>query len=115
MKFLQQPFEAKCRQIVQVEFDLPAKVKLIEHSEYVKYKLGKTYNYRGGHYAKSPVEFEVPFDGVWHAIIEKGPHNQPIDVHGNAQLLKARLETLNGHLEMETHQKFEAGYDDTNE
>jgi hypothetical protein len=115
MKFLQQPFEAKCRQILKIEFDKPAKVKLIEHSEFEKYKAGKTYNYRGGHFLKSPAEFEIPYDGVWHAIIEKGTHKEPIDVHGKAQLLKPRLETLNGYLEMETHQKYESKYDDTNE
>ncbi len=112
MKFLQQPFTAKAKERIIVDFDKPTKVLLIHSSQFDKYKGGKTYQYHGGHAEKSPVEFTVPFDGKWHAIIEKGTYNNPLNVSGKAKLIKPHHKTLNGAEQTETRQKIDE-YDDT--
>jgi len=112
MKFLHKPLKAQAGDIIRVEFSRPTKVLLIQSRQFEKYKKGKTYHYRGGAAEKSPVEFTVPFDGIWHAIIEKGTFNKPLDVSGNAQLIKQKPATLNGSEQNETHIPVEE-YDDT--
>lgn len=112
MKFLHKPFEAKAKDRIEVKFSKPTRVLLIHSRQFEKYKRGRTYHYRGGQADVSPVEFEVPFDGVWHAIIEKGTFRHPLDVTGNARLIKSGHYTLNGNAQNETHQKV-TEYDDT--
>jgi len=113
MKFLQQQFTAKAGQRIIVTFSKPTRVLLIHSTQMSKYKGGKTYNYFGGFAEKSPVEFEVTNEGVWHAIIEKGNYSNPLEVTGSAKLAKIKYKTLNGSEEMETHKKLEEQYDDT--
>jgi len=112
MKFLHKPLKAQAGDVIRVEFSRPTRVLLIQSRQFEKYKKGKTYHYRGGESEKSPVEFTVPFDGVWHAIIEKGTFKNPIDVSGNAELIKQKPITLNGTEQNETHIPVEE-YDDT--
>lgn len=112
MKFLHQPFMAKAKDRIVVDFDKPTVVLLIHSEQFKNYKGGKTYRYRGGHSEKSSVEFAVPYDGVWHAIIEKGTYKSPLEVSGRAKLIKAGPRTLNGPEQTETRQKIEE-YDDT--
>ncbi len=113
MKFLRQPFEAKAKDRIVVSFDKPTKILLIHSAELKSYKAGRTYQYRGGFEKNSPVEFEVPFDGTWYAIIEKGTFRQPLNVTGTAKLIKPRPSTLNGQEQNETHEKVSGPYDDT--
>ncbi len=113
MKFLRQPFTAKAKDRIVVSFDKPTRVLLLNSSELDRYKKGQTYRYRGGLATNSPVEFEVPFDGVWYAIIEKGSFRAPLNVTGSAKLLKQKYSTLNGQEQMETHEKVSGAYDDT--
>lgn len=112
MKFLHQPFKARAKDRVIVKFDKPTKVMLIHHNQIDKYKGGRTYQYRGGESKNSPVEFEIPFDGIWHAVVEKGTHSNPLQVTASAKLEKPRHNTLNGPEQMETHEKV-TEYDDT--
>lgn len=112
MKFLHQPFKSKSGQRIRVHFDKPTRVLLIHSQQFDRYKRGKTYQYRGGEADESPVHFDVPFEGVWHAVIEKGTYSNPLEVSGRAELLAIPHHTLNGSEQMETHQKVEE-YDDT--
>jgi len=113
MKFLHKPFQAKAKDKIEVTFDRPTKVLLIEKREFERYKKGITYRYRGGYSENSPVEFTIPFDGVWHAVIEKGTYHHPINVTGNAKLIPHRYDTLNGPEQMETRRREAQEYDDT--
>lgn len=113
MKFLHKPFSAKAKDIITVTFSEATKVLLIHSSHFERYKKGLTYQYRGGFSKKSPVEFVVPTDGVWHAIIEKGTYQQPLQVTGNAELHRPKPSTLNGIEQMETHERVSGDYDDT--
>ncbi|MEM9050615.1 MAG: DUF1883 domain-containing protein [Bacteroidota bacterium] len=113
MKFLHKPFLAKAKDKIEVSFTTPTKVLLIESSQFKRYKKGQTYQYRGGFSQNSPVTFDVPFEATWHAIIEKGTFNNPIEVSGDAKLIPHRYDTLNG-LEQTGAAKREIDeYDDT--
>jgi len=112
MKFLHKPIKAQAGDLIRVEFSKPTRVLLIHSRQFEKYKKGKTYHYRGGPAETSPVEFTVPFEGVWHAVIEKGTYRNPIDLTGNAELIKQKPATLNGAEQNETHTPVEE-YDDT--
>ena len=113
MKFLHQPFEAKAQDKITVTFDQPTNVYLMHKLDFAKYKLGKACRYIGGKASTSPVEFTVPNDGTWYAVIEKGTHFNPLDVTGSAKLFRPTHLTLNGPEQMETHQQLEGSYDDT--
>ncbi len=113
MKFLHKPFIAKTKDRVVVEFNMPTKVLLIQASEFKRYKGGHTYRYRGGFVEKSPVEFTIPHDGTWHAIIEKGTFNKPLNVTGNAKLIRHKYDTLNGLEQLESRRGVVSEYDDT--
>lgn len=113
MKFLQKPFTAKAKDKIEVTFDKPTRVLLLESSQLDRYKKGRTYQYRGGAAEKSPVTFTVPFEAVWHAVIEKGSYNHPIDVKGNAQLIPHRYDTLNGLEQTGAAKRQVVEYDDT--
>lgn len=112
MKFLHKPFQAKAKDRIVITFDKPTRVLLIHSRYFEKYKGGRTYDYRGGFSEKSPVEFIIPFDGTWHAVIEKGTPKAPTEVKGDAKLHKPRHRTLNGMEQNETHQEV-SEYDDT--
>ena len=112
MKFLYNRFPAKCDQIVRITFTKPTEVRLIAEDQYDLYKKGFQHEYIGGHYEQSPVEFEIPKDGVWYAIVEKGTYSNPLDIEGKVEVLGPRYETLNGSIQMETQRRVQE-YDDT--
>jgi len=113
MKFLHKPFLAKAKDKIEVSFDRPTKILLLESSQFSRYKKGLTYQYRGGMEKKSPVSFTVPFEGTWHAVIEKGTYNYPLEVSGNATLIPHRYDTLNGSEQTGTAKRPVEEYDDT--
>jgi hypothetical protein len=87
MKFLFRPFEAKRKEIIEVEIDQPTKVKFMTARDLKAYRMGKTYSYHGGLFEESPVRFVIPFDGVWNAVVEKGSYYQPMEVKANCRRL----------------------------
>lgn len=113
MKFLHKPFNAKKKDKIVVDFDKPTKVLMLHADEFKRYKAGRTYRYRGGAADKSPVEFTVPFDGKWHAVIEKGTFRHPLEVKGNAKRIPHKYDTLNGSEQMESRKGVVSEYDDT--
>ena len=91
MKILQQPVKAKRNQIIEIIFDQPVVVRLLSKNMFPKYKNGAKHTGLGGFYEKSPAKFTVPYDGIWHAVIEKGSHSNPINVTGKVNVLRAEV------------------------
>ena len=91
MKILQQPVKAKRNEIIQVHFDKPVVVRLLSKSMFKKYKNGGRFQGQGGMYEDSPAKFTVPYDGLWHAVIEKKSHFNPINVSGRVELLPPEI------------------------
>jgi len=89
MKYLHRVFKAKKGAHILVHFSEPTRVMLIGDFDYKKYKDGKTYNYRGGDLEVSPHDFEIPNDGQWHVVIEKGGYFHPKAIVGSVELVTA--------------------------
>jgi hypothetical protein len=80
MKYLHQILKAKKGTHIKVHFSEPTKVLLLGDYQYKNYKDHKTYNYRGGELQKSPTQFEIPNDGLWHVVIERGGYFNPKNI-----------------------------------
>ena len=87
MKYLHRVFKAKKGNRVVVHFSQTTRVMLIGDYEYKKYKEHKTYNYRGGNLEVSPHEFEIPNDGIWHIVIEKGSYYKPKAIEATVEII----------------------------
>lgn len=87
MKFLFRPFEAKRKEIIEVEIDQATKVKFMTARDLKAYRQGKTYSYHGGLFEESPIRFVVPYDSVWNAVVEKGSYRAPIEVQASCRLI----------------------------
>lgn len=49
-----------------------ANVRLLDATNYQRYKSGKRYKYWGGHALRSPVTFTTPHTGHWYVVIDRG-------------------------------------------
>jgi hypothetical protein len=87
MKYLHRVFSAKKGYHVVVHFSEPTRVMLISDMEYKNYKEHFTYRYRGGDFSESPHEFEIPNDGTWHVVIEKGSYYNPRPISGSVEII----------------------------
>lgn len=87
MRFLYKQFQAKKKEIIEVEIDQPTKVKLMTASEFKKYKNGKTHSFYGGRFEESPIRFVLPFDSMWNVVIEKGSYKQPTDLKASCRVM----------------------------
>jgi hypothetical protein len=86
MKYLHRVLKAKKGNRVVVTFSEPTRVMLIGDYDYKKYTEHKTYSYRGGNLEVSPHEFEIPNDGRWHIVIERGSYYHPKDIAASVEL-----------------------------
>jgi hypothetical protein len=87
MKFLYQSFEAKKKEIIEVEIDKSTKVKFMTGRDLKAYRQGRTYSFHGGLFEESPVRFVVPYDSVWTVVVEKGTFAMPESIHASCKLL----------------------------
>lgn len=73
MKFLYRKYPAKKGEVIEVNLSEPALVKFMTAKEFKNYGAGRTHTYYKGRTSDDgPVRFELPFDGIWHAVVEKG-------------------------------------------
>lgn len=86
MKFLHKTYDAKKKEIIEVEIDQPTKVKFMTAKEYKAYTQGRTHTYFGGLYEESPVRFVVPYDAHWNVVVEKGTTREPLAVAASCRL-----------------------------
>lgn len=86
MRYLHQILKAKKGQQIKVHFSQPTKVLLLGDFQYNNYKENRTYNYRGGLLEHSPQEFEIPNDGKWHVVVEKGSYYNPADIVASVEV-----------------------------
>jgi hypothetical protein len=87
MKILQQSVKVKRGSRVLVKFSKPTNIYLMTEVNFKRYKDGASFRRLGGEYKQSPAEFVAPYDGTWHAVIERGSHFNPIDVTGSVEVL----------------------------
>ena len=87
MKFLHKQYQAKKKEIIEVELDRAAKVKFMTAMDFKQYKNGRSHKYYGGLFEESPVRFVLPHDAVWYAVVEKGTSADPQDVVASTRLM----------------------------
>lgn len=75
MKFLYRKYPAKRGEVFEVDLNGPATVKFMTAKEFKKYGAGRTHTYYKGRPEEDLIRFELPFDGIWHAVVENGPVN----------------------------------------
>jgi hypothetical protein len=86
MKFLHKTYEAKKKEIIEVEIDKPTKVKFMTAKDYKAYTQARTYTYHGGTFEESPVRFVVPYDANWNVVVEKGTLRNPVELNAACRL-----------------------------
>jgi hypothetical protein len=72
MKFLYRKYPAKKGQCIEVELSAPAVVKFMTAAEFKRYAGGRTHTYFKGRLDDGTVRIALPFDSVWHAVVESG-------------------------------------------
>ncbi len=72
MKFLYRKYAAKKGQCIEVELSSPAVVKFMTAAEFKHYAGGRTHTYFRGRLDDATVRIALPFDSVWHAVVESG-------------------------------------------
>lgn len=70
MKFLFRKYPAKRGEIIEVNLNSPAPVKFMTVAEFKKYAGSRTHTYFKGREADGMIRFVLPFDSVWHAVVE---------------------------------------------
>lgn len=88
MRYLYQSFSARKSDQVEVSFDQPTKVKLMTKREFEKYRKSKTYTYWGGDKTDSPAVMDIPTDGKWVVVVEKGTYFNPIEISASISIIK---------------------------
>lgn len=72
MKFLYNKYPAKKGEVIEVALSSSAKVKFMTAAEFKKYAGSRTHTYYKGREDGDCVRIALPFDSVWHAVVEKG-------------------------------------------
>jgi hypothetical protein len=94
MRFLYKKFQAKKKEIVEVRIDRRTKVRFMTAVDFKRYKNGRSFNFFGGTFETSPVLFVLPYDSVWHVVVEKGTHYNPIDMNAQCRILPPDRQVL---------------------
>lgn len=89
MRFLYKKFQAKRKEIIQVEVDTTTKVKFLNKREFGLYEKSRTHSYFGGTYDAGEIHFVLPYDSVWYAVVETGTYHSPEQVNAKCRLLPA--------------------------
>lgn len=71
MKFLFRKYPAKKGEIIEVNLSSPSTVKFMTAAEFKKYAGSRTHTYFKGREEDDMIRFVLPFDSIWHAVVEK--------------------------------------------
>ena len=72
MNYLHYELDVEPHDTVQVNLDRQANVRLLDASNFQKYRSGQQHSYYGGLAKVSPVNLNVPHGGHWHLVIDLG-------------------------------------------
>jgi len=72
MEYLHYSLDLGSRDVVQVDLQSPAYVRLVDDENYGAYRAGNNYRYYGGLAGKSPANIKPPHRGLWHLCIDQG-------------------------------------------
>lgn len=72
MKFLYRKYSAKKGEVIEVDLQGQVPVKFMTAAEFKKYAGGRTHTYYKGRTDGDIIRIALPFDSIWHAVVEKG-------------------------------------------
>jgi Domain of unknown function (DUF1883) len=72
MNFLQYELDAGPHNKIQVTLDKQANVRLMDSSNFQRYKAGQEHRYYGGLARVSPITLTAPYQGHWYLVIDLG-------------------------------------------
>jgi hypothetical protein len=72
MRFLQYEFNADAGDVIVVELDHAANVRLLDGPNFSRYRRGQSHRCVGGYAQRSPVRLPVPHSGHWYVTIDLG-------------------------------------------
>lgn len=70
MNFLQYEFDAGPNDVIQVNVDKQANVRLLDSNNFQKYRNGQQHTYHGGRATASPVNLRPPRQGHWYVVVD---------------------------------------------
>lgn len=71
-EFLHQELTIGPEDAIEVTFDRPANVQLLDPENYNRYLNKQAFNYWGGFVTQSPYRIRPPHPGKWHLVIDLG-------------------------------------------
>jgi len=86
MNYLNYDLQLSPGDVVMVELDKQANVRLLDESNYQQYKAGQAHRYYGGLAKTNPVRLPAPHAGLWHLVIDLGGY--PGTVRASVNVLK---------------------------
>ncbi len=75
MNFLKYEFDAGPSDMIQVDVDRQANVRLLDSINFQKYRNGQQHTYYGGHATTSPVKLRPPYQGHWFVVVDLGGYS----------------------------------------
>jgi hypothetical protein len=70
--FLHYEVEAGPNNVIRVTLDKQANVRLLDSSNFQRYRSGEQHKYYGGLANVSPINLKPPYQGHWHVVIDLG-------------------------------------------
>ncbi|MCK9400656.1 MAG: DUF1883 domain-containing protein [Bacteroidales bacterium] len=83
MNYLHYEFSLTSNDVVEVTLDKQANVRLLDSSNFQKYRSGQKYTFYGGGVTKSPVHIRPPHGGHWHVVIDLGGYAGTVNASVN--------------------------------
>jgi hypothetical protein len=78
LEYIYSEIQAREGAIVEVTLDQPANVRLLDPTNYQRFKSGHQHQYYGGRALRSPFRLPVPSSGAWYVVIDLGGHGGTI-------------------------------------
>ncbi len=72
MRYIHFPLDLGAHDVLQVELETDAYLRLVDDDNYEAYRQGKNYRYYGGLAEQSPANIKPPKQGHWHLCIDLG-------------------------------------------
>ena len=61
--------------IVEVQLGYAANVRVMDRTNYLKFKAGTRYKFMGGYVKQSPFRAEIPRTGHWYVVVDLGGYS----------------------------------------
>ncbi len=72
MNYLHYEFDASSDNVIEVTLDKQANVELLDTTNYISFRQGRSYRTYGGLAKVSPLRLRPPHAGHWHVVVHLG-------------------------------------------